>query len=297
MKKLYTLLTATFIGCSAFAQIPNAGFETWTSAGSYDLPTGWDNINALTSLASVYTCTKGTPGAPGASYLKLVSKTMPLAGAVPGVAVSGLINTTTFSPKSGFAFTSRPQSLTGNWQYMAYGADQGRIVVLLSKWNTAASKRDTVSYTNYLLPGMVMSWAPFSIPLTYQMNKYPDTAIIVLSSSGTTPVVNSYLYIDSLGFYGSVSTGISPLNMDRASVKLFPNPTSNSATLLYNSSFANSISLQITDVNGKVYLDKRISIGKGENNIPLNTSGYPKGLYLVRIDDGDDTQTEKLIIE
>ncbi len=297
MKKIYTLLAACILSGSAFAQIPNAGFETWTSSGSYDMPTGWDNINTLTSLASVYTCTKGTPGAPGASYLKLVSKTMPLAGAVPGVAVSGLINTTTFSPKSGFACTARPQSLTGNWQYMAYGADQGRIVVLLSRWNTVANKRDTVSYTNYLLPGMVMSWAPFSIPLTYQMNKYPDTAIIVLSSSGTTPVANSYLYVDSLGFYGSVSTGISLLNNELASVKLYPNPTSNTTTLLYNSAMANMINISIADINGRTYLDKKIAINKGENNIPLNTSGFPAGLYLVRVDDGEDTQTEKLIIE
>ncbi len=297
MKKLFTLLTATLFSCGAFAQIPNAGFETWTSSGSYDMPTGWDNINPLTTAAAVYTCTKGTPGAPGASYIKLVSKTVSIIGVVPGVAVNGLINTTSFQPKSGFAFTSRPQSLTGNWQYMAYGADQGRIAVLLSRWNMATNKRDTVSYTNYLLPGMVMNWAPFSIPLTYQLNKYPDTAIIVLSSSGTTPVANSYLYIDSLGFYGSVSTGINPIHNALASAKLYPNPTSTTTTLFYNSSITNTITVQIADVNGRTYFDKKISISNGDNNIPLNTSGYPKGLYLIRIDDGENTHSEKLIIE
>ena len=43
---------------------------------------------------AVYTCVKGTPGNPGTSYLKLVSKTVTGFGVVPGVAVCGTINET-----------------------------------------------------------------------------------------------------------------------------------------------------------------------------------------------------------
>ena len=43
---------------------------------------------------AVYTCVKGTPGNPGTSYLKLVSKTVAGFGVVPGVAVCGTINET-----------------------------------------------------------------------------------------------------------------------------------------------------------------------------------------------------------
>ena len=50
---------------SAFAQIPNNGFENWSSAGSYNNPDSWGNLNSVTSVLSVYTCVKGTPGAVG----------------------------------------------------------------------------------------------------------------------------------------------------------------------------------------------------------------------------------------
>lgn len=75
-KTILSIVSVVAFTASTMAQIPNAGFENFTSMGAYDVPNGWGTMNNTTALASVYTAAKGTPGSPGASYLKLTSKTV-----------------------------------------------------------------------------------------------------------------------------------------------------------------------------------------------------------------------------
>ncbi len=305
MIKHITLTLSLLCTGLAFAQIPNASFETWThhtgggSAG-YDTPDSWGNINSLTSFDSTYTCTKGTTGAPsGSAYIKLTSQTVPIVGAVPGIAVTGTISLsgTTPSVSGGFANATRYANLTGQWQYMAMGADQGHIAVFLSKWNSALNKRDTVSFTNYSLSGMVMSWTAFSIPLTYQKGSIPDTAMIVLSSSGTTPVANSYLYVDALAFTGTVPTGVVTVVNDRAATTIFPNPAKDKSTIYYYSLFAGQLQINITDISGKIIRTSSARIINGSNDISLDLTGLIKGVYMVNLTDGIGTESKKIVVE
>ena len=296
MKKLFTFISAIIMSSSLYAQIPNSGFETFTTVGAYNVPTGWDNLDSLTNSMSVYTCEKGTPGNPGASYLKLTSKTLGTIVA-PGVAVSGKLDMTTFMPKSGFAFASRPANLTGAWQYMAYGTDQGHIAVLLSKWNTAMSRRDTVSFTNYLLSGMVMSWGTFTIPLTYSSPAIPDSCIIVLSASGTTPVNLSYLYVDNLAFTGTVTTNVANIPGSSPIMSVYPNPGTGSTTILYNSASEKDIKVFVNDISGRNIISLSPKTIIGENKFSINISDFAKGIYIVRIVDGQNSQIQKLIVE
>jgi hypothetical protein len=181
--------------------IPNNGFENWTSMGTYNNPEAWSCLNDMTATMSTYTCLKGTPGSVGSAYLKLSSKTVTGLGVVPGIAVCGTIDAVTMQPTSGFAFSIRPQSFTGKWQYMASGADQGFIGVALTKWNTTSMMRDTVAYAYQALSGMAMSWANFTIPMTYMNGDDPDSCIIILSASranNVAAVAGSYLYVDEL---------------------------------------------------------------------------------------------------
>lgn len=297
MKKVSTLFTAILFSGILAAQIPNAGFETWTTTGGYDVPTGWDQLNSMTSSMSTYTCMKGTPGTVGSSYIKLVSKTVTGMGVMPGIAVSGVIDMATIKPKSGFASTIRPVSLTGSWQYMAYGSDQGHIAVLLSKWNTAMNMRDTISYTDYSLPGMAMSWATFTIPLTYRTGAVPDSAIIVLSASGTTPVNSSYLYVDNLAFTGTVPTGISSIMNGGNSFSIFPNPATNVAIINYASASSQNVKVSVNDISGKLIQTIQLSVVSGKNQIPVDLNGLSKGVYLIRLEGEVGTETKQLVVE
>ncbi|MBL8003084.1 MAG: T9SS type A sorting domain-containing protein [Flavobacteriales bacterium] len=274
MKRSTALFALIATAVASFAQIPNAGFEAWTNMGTYNTPDGWGNLNATTAVANVYTCTKATPGNPGTAYMKLTSKTVAGVGVAPGIAVSGALDQSTFLPTSGFAFDQRPQSLTGNWQYMAFGNDQGHIAVYLTKWNTGTNQRETVASAMHDLVGMAMSWAPFTISLTYTSTEAPDSALIVLAASGDTPVNNSYLWVDNLAFSGTV-TGIQEAGQLVTNVQVFPNP----ATDVLVVSGARWTNAKVLDLQGRSMLSVQLNAGK------LDVSTLPAGLYVVRLTD------------
>lgn len=290
MKKLLLVAALGAFFSSNAQSIPNGGFESWTNMGSYETPASWDNLNSYSAAFSVYTCTKGTPGNPGSSYMKLVSKTTAV-GVAPGVAVSGQIDLSNpASPKlkSGFPYTSRPAYLIGNWQYMAYGADQGSITILLTKWNTTASKRDTIGYRKYMLQGMVMSWGKFSIPITYQMAGNPDSAAIVLSASGTTPVNNSYLYVDNLDFSNFPN---STQSVENLGFETYPNPTNGLITVKSNNASDRTV-VNVLDISGKVILNT--SFKNSSEVIDLST--FNEGVYFIQLSNGEAVETKKIIL-
>ncbi|MBS1617851.1 MAG: T9SS type A sorting domain-containing protein [Bacteroidetes bacterium] len=300
MKKIFISLCV--LVCSVYtvsAQIPNAGFETWDNSMGYNSPAGWDNSNAMSAASSVYTCVQGSPGYQADSYIKLVSKTVSGMGVVPGIAVSGMLDMTNMSTPqavSGFAFAQRPQQLEGAWQYMAYGSDQGHVAILLTKWNSAMQMRDTVASAYHLLTGMEMSWATFSIPLTYQSLSYPDSAIIVLSASGATPVNNSYLSVDTLTFTGSVAgaTGVQEASATENAISVYPNPASSqlSVTLPAGQQVQ---AVQLTDVTGRVVTS--LEDISGREAVTINTSGLARGAYIVKCTGSGLNASRKVIIE
>ena len=302
MKKYSTTFFLLFLTLAAFAQIPNPGFETWTS-GSYDSPTGWGNLNSTTSTFSVYTCEKGTTGAPsGSAFIKLTSKTA-LALVAPGVAVTGELNVV-LTPLSvdfsgGFAHSTRSASLTGKWQHMGSGTDHGRVGVIFTKWNTVTSTRDTVAMADSTLTGMAMSWSDFTIPLTYMSGANPDTGIVVLMSSAdpAAAVNGSYLYADDLAFIGTVPTGVVTLKAVHSTLKLFPNPTNSQVTVYYHSASARQVEVVVSDLSGKQLRSQIFRALSGENNFVMNTKGLVKGMYMIQVNDAESNVQQKLFVD
>jgi hypothetical protein len=294
-------VTALFVCLAIFpmivsSQIPNNGFENWTDMGAYNNPDDWSTLNDVTAPENVFTCTKGSPGNPGTSYIKLTSKNISEMGLKPGLAVSGILDTIALLPVSGFPFTGRPESLGGNWQYMAFGNDQGFISILLSKWNENDQMRDTISYTYYSLPGMVMSWDEFTITLEYQKTDFPDSAIIVLSASnanGAQTANNSYLYIDDLEF-NNIITSVSNLNSQSPAFLFYPNPASTKIFFRPNENI-NKVDIELFDMVGKSWLRKeQVNLSQ---DLSLDISMLPRGAYLLKVISGISIRTEKLTIE
>ena len=275
-----------------FAQIPNSGFENWTNPNGYNIPDSWGNLNPVTTTAGVYTCLKGTPGSPGAAYLKLISKTVTGMGVQPGIAVSGILNTITFQAVSGFAYADRPVSLKGKWQFMANGSDQGYISVYLTKWNAGQNMRDTIGELKYLLQGMVMSWQSFTLPVIYNHTEIPDSAMIIFSASGKIPVDGSYLYIDNLSFFGS-TLGLEEQS-NQAGLIIFPNPViQNNLIVDLKNHEVTADYVYIMDLYGKV-----ISRGELKNQrfpITMDVSTLQTGAYFIRITSPSGTFGSKFI--
>jgi len=289
MEAFFYTLAALTIQLHCLAQIPNNGFENWTVVGAYNTPDSWGNINAVTNPSGIYTCEKGTPGNPGSYYLKLTSKTVP-GGVAPGIAASGTINTLSYQVEGGFPYTNRAQELRGNWAFMGYSGDVGFISVFLTKWDNILHTRDTVAKVKHLLTGMVMSMAPFTIALNYQNGSSPDTALIILSASGTSPKNYSFLYVDDLSFYGTVD-GINEIQSQPV-LSVYPSPAINSCTFEYNTQ-NEPAEIIITNLLGEAVYNKTIM---GQGSLQLSTGNFSKGVYVVNFQTKTKRITEKLII-
>lgn len=299
---MYTKLTLTIVLMFAIAiskaQIPNSGFENWDNMGNYSNPIGWSTMNNTTAVGGIYTATKGTPGNPGSSYLKLTSKTTP-AGVVNGIAVSGKYDSVAQVVLSGFPYAMRPTSLNGAWQHMIYGSSQGSIAVTFTKWNPTLHMRDIIGSASKTLSGMAMSWANFSIPIVYFVPDMPDSCIIVMRASGTTPTDQDYLWVDNLSFAGVVN-GVDEKGVDAFSV--YPNPAHSNQTVQFNLLKAGNVKAEVYGIDGKkiaVLLDNYLTEGVHAMDLYHNNqqNEWVKGTYFLHLTTENATQIVKMIID
>jgi len=224
-------------------------------------------------------------------YIELTSYAVTGMGIVPGVAASGILNFSTMSA-SGFAFSGRPQDLTGYWQYMAFGSDKGFFDILLTKWNPGLNQRDTIAYNHHKLAGMEMAWVSFAIPLIYYSGGFPDTASILLSSSGPNPVAGSYVFVDSLAFSGSVA-GIQQ-HSSSLEIEILPNPVVDNLNLRLSSSKTKGGLIEIFDTMGRKV--KSLNDIDFVNKPDIDISELAKGEYILKFSTSkNETTTIKFI--
>lgn len=293
MKTILSLLIAIIFPMFLFSQIPNSGFENWVSMITYNNPDQWSTLNSVTAPASVYTCMKGTPGSPGNAYIKLISKSVNGMGLKPGIAVSGVLNTTTMQAASGFPFTGRPEAMLGKWQYMASGSDKAYISILLTHWDTISLSRDTISYVYKPLEGMAMSWANFTIPITYKSESFPDSAVITLSASnanGAATAANSYLYVDNLSFKNTIYLS-NTVNI-KSDISIYPNPVSNILNVGFPGK-SEKVQAEIFDINGNFIMSSNFRQTNGF--FQMDASNLLPGTYLLKLKSGTNITTQKFI--
>lgn len=297
MKQLViSILFISFVFVKAFSQIPNNDFESWTTTSGYPSPTDWGNLNQITSPSGIYTCLQGSPGYLGASYLYLMTKNVPGKGVVPGVAVCGAIDTLTYKAKSGFPFSARPQELSYYMQYMPYDpSDSSSVKVLLTKWNTILSKRDSIAYGESYFNGMAHTWIYRTTPLTYYSGDNPDSAIVVISSSDNVPFEYSYIYIDNLQFNGTVA-GIDIHSIDPDNFLIYPNPTNGNFFIEYSLEKNKNVVIEILDVLGRnVYSTKGESEIAGQHKYEI-TSVLNSGIYTIVLKTENQILIKKIIL-
>lgn len=294
MKTTFILLVGClFVKTSLLAQIPNSGFESWTTVGAYETPDNWTTLNANTAPLGVFTAEKGTPGSPGASFLKLTSKTVGL-NVVNGMATCGSINLTSGQITPGFAYTGQPASFTGKWQHMIYGSSQGSLSAVLTRWDATTNTRITVAVANKVLSGMAMSWANFTIPFVYTDFSAPDSCFIVLKASGSMPTDQDYLWVDNLGFTGSVA-GLTKLS--DASFEIYPNPTSDFIQIKANIQAQTTYTLELMNLLGERV--KQLTQTSFDDTIHevIDVKSLPKGTYLLRFSNGETESIHPIVIQ
>ncbi|MEI6487942.1 MAG: T9SS type A sorting domain-containing protein [Bacteroidota bacterium] len=295
MKNLLASIAFLIVLNSLIAQsIPNAGFENWTNHGIYSDPTSWCSFNQFTASSGIFTCEIGSPGAVGSSYVKLTTKQ--ISGVNPTSAiVSSAQSFAGIAP--GFECGVRPQYLTGQYKSKETGNDTAYIEVLLSKWNSITLSRNYVGIGNkFIFAGTISSWTPFSIPLNYLNGNFPDSALIMMSSSSghnaANYVANDYLYVDDLAFSGSVPAGIDELTQN-TNITISPNPTTGELRI-------QDLELGIKTVNVYNVLGELVQSLKLESlklEVVIDVSRWKAGVYFVEVETEKGVVRRKVIKE
>jgi len=78
------------------------------------------------------------------------------------------------------------------------------------------------------------------------------------------------------------------------STKLYPNPTNNKSKLEVEG-LKSEADVLVYDMVGRII--QRHKINKGNNELDIDLSGYPKGVYSIRIMNDSINQTKKLIVQ
>ncbi|MDX9749514.1 MAG: T9SS type A sorting domain-containing protein [Flavobacteriales bacterium] len=246
------------------AQIPNGGFEQWVDQGGYTEPAGWLTYNdVMTPQGYFATCDPGMPGAVGAYHAVITSRTVPGTSTIP---IQGWMST-------GFPYTDRPATLTGQWQYGIQPSDTGEVLVALVGWNGSSGGPEVIAHGILEVTGNVGAWTTFSVPFTYFSTATPDTALIQFAASKefTAPVAGSYMKVDDLAFAGSVGMG------EMAATPLFslhPSPTTDVLHIVGGERITEVI---VVDMSGRAVMRH----GAQAERITLNVQELPAGRYFV----------------
>jgi hypothetical protein len=293
-RTIFVLLVSLFsIVLKAQTTIPNSNFENWTisSMNTTDSLIGWSSSNAVV-ISPVISLYKETPANQGNYSVNLVTAPFGYIGySTIGVLVNGnaLFSyggggggaNTDYASGGGTPISFKPTSVNGFYKTSTLTlGDLPLAKVLLTKYNSTFSKRDTVSYSEYSFTAST-DYSMFSIPLTDLMpGVIPDTITTIFYSSNPATVeqlhVWSDLYLDSI-FLVQNNTEIANLN-NSPELKVTPNPSN--GVFVVSNDLNQPLNLEIYNSLGQKI--KSITSSTIEKSIIIDLNQFPAGIYFLK---------------
>jgi hypothetical protein len=78
-------------------------------------------------------------------------------------------------------------------------------------------------------------------------------------------------------------------------VRVYPNPTSGQVYVNLPNGATQEVMVQLMDASGRVVRTAQLS--NNQNAVEFDLSGMASGLYLVRLNQGNETKTVKLMVK
>ena len=252
MKKTLLIVAMLTAVVMAKAQIPNAGFENWTTGN----PNSWGTFdNLLTGLGVTGTTleTQVSPGHSGTSACQLKSQTIAALGQIlPGLICSGPVTYGTGVSLGAMPYNQNPTAYDFWYKFTPVNGDTALTQVLFTKWNTGTNSRDTIGGAYSYIIGAQATFTNMSLPITWIGAGAPDSIQMVFISSAGTAQANTTLIVDDINM--SLVTGIKePFMLNNYSV--FPNPASNVINFVTKDDKASKV--QIYDLTGRMVAEEK----------------------------------------
>ena len=284
---ILSILTFNTFCFSQNTQIPNGNFENWTDTANAD---NWNSNNINLYLTQINFVQRTSDANSGYYAAKIETKNT-LITDFSGIFTLGSYNIL-YGAYGGVDINVKPLKLEGYYKYYPEAGDTMAIFILMTKWNTLTSNRDTLFYGYKVSSSLTSNYTSFEIPITYTPSTAtPDTFNIILASSaGLAPQVGSALYIDDLKLTYA-DDGINESNQSEI-FSVFPNPSSGIVSILLKNNKENNI-IKIYNYLGEEIFKTNTSLP----NLNINLSQYSNGMYFIEVNDNSSVkQIQKLII-
>ncbi|MDD4210232.1 MAG: T9SS type A sorting domain-containing protein [Bacteroidales bacterium] len=291
MKKQYFLLFILLVlAFKINAQIPNNGFENWTTTGAYETPIFWTCGNSSSSGA-FYPVTKSTdhyPTSMGSYSIRLENKLPLINGSSYGFAFTE--NGTENAGSPSFPLLGHPTSFCGYYKCFPLNNDTMQIGIMLF------NNGEFVAGAELLCTDTVANWTSFNVPISTYTDA--DSACIAVAAfyNDTNcalpngPYGNSVLYVDNLSF-DSLITSVSERIDKCLSFNLFPNPAYDILNLDIENSNNSELMFNIYNMLGTLVKSERLFSKQ------IYISDLCNGMYMLEIKSNERTYKQKLIIQ
>ncbi|MBK8554911.1 MAG: HYR domain-containing protein [Lewinellaceae bacterium] len=121
--------------------------------------------------------------------------------------------------------------------------------------------------------------------------------ITVKDYSNNTATCVSTVTVEPNSINGQTANRDQDTEPDKLDFLMYPNPTSGFVNLRFEAVEVIPCSLRIFDLQGKLTKEAFWQSVKGENDLPLDISGLPAGLYLVEFRQGEEQRFKRLMIQ
>lgn len=303
MKKIFTFFAVIFLIQTGMSQsaLPNGNFESWTLSPYgpwYELNGGFfSTLNILDTAAlspgiTAYPVSDPDSVHSGNKAARVISGYIDaMQILVPGVIGPITINWVTFNATLGTPYTwaTKPERFQGYYMSFPLNGDSSAAILLLSKWDNNAHKRDTIAYTRLVFHGTVDTYTGFDAPITYWDNSVmPDSITLLLLSCAGYNAVNmmgSVGQVGSQAYFDDVTltniAGIEMLLMPDVNVLLSPNPATDHITVTLSEEIKNGL-FEVFNTQGKKIT--QFTVNSLSETLDVNL--LRSGMYYYKLTDG-----------
>jgi hypothetical protein len=206
----------SFLSISQTEAIPNGGFEKWKAYPNtvYDMAEGWtDNDLLYQRFDPGYrgiTVVKTTRSHSGKYALQMgidINHGDTVNGSIYSIGnTDSLLHVIFHTSAAGFKCSQKYANLTGYYIFDCLPGDTAVFGAVLTRWNWATRKRDTIVNSILRIGDLHADYVPFVVPLKYRIKKeVPDTAFIsvgIQSGGSRATKIGTVLIVDDLDFSG-----------------------------------------------------------------------------------------------
>ncbi|MEO5642683.1 MAG: Omp28-related outer membrane protein [Bacteroidia bacterium] len=133
----------------------------------------------------------------------------------------------------------------------------------------------------------------FTVPATWDINEMHIIGMLIepggMINNGSTTTIAEAI---TNGFVTGTNTAYLP----GFSVNMFPNPTVGDAQLEVKLSAPQNVVVTIMDVTGNIIASNNYGELNGNLILPISTTGFASGIYMVEVRTGESVSTTKLIV-